>query len=402
MQRLFILAPLFAAALFAACSGADLAPAPVRTPTPTPAPSREIIVPAGAPITIGLSMAMSGNQQAIGQDIADAADLAVADFGGTIKGHQVATARKDDGCSNPEMAVEVAHALIADATVAGVIGPMCTTAAQAADAVYEAAHVVHISPAVTRDEISQQGEQYFFRTSWRDDQQAQVQARYAHDGLGSKTAFVIDDGRPYGKGLSKTFGDSFQSLGGRVLATRRIAPGTNDFSTLAQEIVSAKPDIVVFEGMNPEAPLLLKQLAAQQYGGHFMAPDSVYNAHDFIEAAGPAAEGAIVSAGPLPDLSFIAKFHDRFQRDPGTPFVLESYSAMTLLLKAIDATATTDSGGALHIDRAKLAQQIRSTKTLGVTGVLAFDAHGDRTGDQPADVGIVLYRVANGQFERVP
>ena len=400
MQRRFILAPLFAAVLIAACGGANSVPEPTHSPTPTPAPSKEIVIAPGAPITIGLSVALSGDQQAIGQDIADAADLSLADFGGSIKGHQVVTSRKDDGCANPEMAVSVAHAFIATEGLAGVIGPMCTTGAQAADAVYEAAHVIHISPSVTRDELSQQGEQYFFRASWRDDQQATVQAHYAYDDVQAKTAFLIDDGRPYGKGLLKTFTDEYRSLGGKVAATERIAPGTNDFRTLAQQIVAANPDLVLFEGMNPEAALLVKELAAQSYTGHFMAPDSVFSVHDFIEPAGTAAEGAIVSAGPLPDLAFLGKFHDRFQRYPGTPFVLESYSAMTALLKAIDSTATTDGSGALHIDRARLAQQMRATKMLSVTGVLAFDEHGDRAGDQPADVGIAVYRVENGQFTR--
>lgn len=400
MQRRFILAPLFAAVLLAACGGGTPAPQPTPFSTSTPPPSREIVVAPGAPITIGLSVALSGDQQAIGQDIADAADLSLADFGGTIKGHQVVTSRKDDGCANPQMAVSVAHTFIATAGLAGVIGPMCTTGAQAADAVYEGAHVVHISTSVTRDELSQQGEQYFFRASWRDDQQAQVQAHYAYQDLQAKTAFLVDDGRPYGKGLLKTFMAEYRSLGGQVTATERIAPGTNDFRSLAQQVVAAHPDLVLFEGMNPEAALLIKALAADSYAGHFMAPDSVFSIHDFIEPAGTAAEGVIVSAGPLPDLAFIGKFHDRFQRYPGTAFVLESYSAMTALLRAIDATATTDGTGALHIDRARLAQQMRATKMLSVTGVLAFDEHGDRTGDQPADVGIALYRVENGQFTR--
>ncbi|MHB8375646.1 MAG: branched-chain amino acid ABC transporter substrate-binding protein [Dehalococcoidia bacterium] len=388
---------LVIALTLAACGGSGRG-APAANPSPETTPAPDIVIPAGTPITIGISVALTGDQQSIGQDIADAASLAITERGASVQGHPVSAVRKDDGCTDPEKAVAVARAFIADPAVAGVIGPMCTTGAQAADRLYEAAHMVHISPSATRVELSQQGEQYFFRMAWRDDRQADVQARYARAGLKAARAVVIDDGEPYGKGLADAFARTFESLGGTVISRERITRGTVDFSAIARRTTSAKPDIVVFEGLNPEAALLVKELRTQQYAGTFMAPDGALSVRDYVQAAGAAAEGSIVSGGSQPDEQFIAKFRDAFQRVPASAFVLESYDAASVLLAAVNAVATPGSDGSLRIDRAKLAAALRATKTLGLTGAIAFDARGDRTGDTAAQAGLVLYRVTNGRF----
>jgi branched-chain amino acid transport system substrate-binding protein len=398
MRPRSVLLFLALALALAACGSAS---APGSTPTvradPTPTP--EIVIPAGQPIVIGMSVALTGDQQNIGKDIADAAELAIADRGATLQGHPLTAAREDDGCTDPEKAAGAAARLIANVGLAGVIGPMCTTGAQAADTLYEAAHVVHLSPSSTRTELSQEGERYFFRTAWRDDLQAGVQARYARETANAKTAYLIDDGEPYGKALADAFADRFGALGGTIASRERIARGAVDFTSLSKRVSAAAPDIVVFEGLNPEAALLVKQLRTDQVAATFMAGDGVFSQRDFIDTAASAADGALVSAGPQPDLTFIQRFQGRYQRLPGTAFVLEAYDAVNLLVGAIDATASVAPDGALHIDRARLADALRSRKALGLTGAITFDEHGDRVGSTPAEVGLVVYRVVNGHFE---
>jgi len=392
---LFVLVPV--ALALSACGGGD-GTAPTATVAADPTPTAEIVVAPGQPLVVGVSAALSGDQQAIGTDIADAVDLAIADRGGTLQGHPVTASREDDGCTDPEKAAGAAQRLVANPGLAGVIGPMCTTGAQAADPLYEAAHVVHVSPSVTRAEVSQEGEHYFFRTAWRDDLQADIQARYARGTLNARTAYLIDDGEPYGKALADAFADHFAAQGGTVAARDLVARGTVDFTAISKRVGTAAPDIVVFEGLNPEAALLIKQLRADKVSATFMAGDGVFSQHDFIDAAGGAADGAFVSAGPQPDPTFIQQFEQRYQHAPGTAFVLQAYDAVNLLLGAVDATAKVAADGSLHIDRAALAEALRSRKALGLTGAIGFDEHGDRAGTTPAEVGLVMYKVANGQF----
>lgn len=369
-------------------------------PTATPAPAPTIELNPNAPIIIGVSAALSGDQSTLGNDIADAVELAVSGHGGSLRGHPLQIQRMDDGCSDAEKSVAVARSFSKVAGLAGVIGPMCTTGAQAADGAYEGAHVIHILPAATRSDLSQQGEQFLFRTAWRDDAQAAVQAEYAINDLGTADAVLIDDGDPYGKTLAEAFATAFEAAGGRVLSRERVQRGTTDFSPIARQVKSADPSLVVFEGLNPEGSLTLKALREAGFTGKFIAPDGVLNAQT-LAGAGATTDGAILTGGATPDAAFVARFHDHFQRDPSTPFVLQSHDAASVLIAAIDAAATERSDGTLVIDREQLGAKLHDAKFAGLTGSIQFDDHGDRQGETAAELGLTIYRVAKGRFEVV-
>jgi branched-chain amino acid transport system substrate-binding protein len=398
VRALFAVAIAAACALLACRSSTTTHP----TPAPSPIPPQNITIAAGQQITIGVSVALSGDAAGLGNDIADAVDLAIADANGSLLGHPLQSSRMDDGCSDAEKAADVAHKLAALDTLVGVVGPMCTTGAQAADKVYQGAGVVHLLPTATRIDLSAQGERYFFRIAWRDDAQAQVQAQYARTTANASTAVVIDDGEPYGTTLADAFAASFAATGGRVLSRERVERGTIDFGTLTGLIQSANPDIAVFEGLNPEAALLVKALRNGGYTGIFMAPDGVMSLRDFIVPGGAASEAAVVTAGNVPDPAFVSQFKDRFQREPVTPFVLQAHDAVGALIQAITSVASPAADGSLNIDRAKLADALRAHPFIGLTGTIQFDEHGDRSGNTPAALGIVVYRVTNGRFEQVP
>lgn len=387
---------MLAALLTVACrgggSGVD------ETPV---APGRgSIVILRGQPVEIGVSTALSGEQVVLGVDLADAAELAAADFARDIKGHSISIVRKDDHCTDAEVAVAVAREFIASSSLAGVIGPMCTIGAQAANAIYAAAGVVHVAATVTRTELSRD-DGYFFRTAWRDDAQARVQARYARETLLASTAVIIDDSEPYGTGLAEQFARAFAEAGGEVLLRDRVAAGTQDFSGLVRQIKSADPAVVVYEGLNPEGALLVRELRLEGYTGAFIGPDGLLSSQDFISTAQQHAEGAVLTGGATPDQPFGERFQARFGRLPGTPFVLQSYDGVMLLLGAIESVARENAAGDLEIDRQALADALRAREAIGTTGDVRFDEQGDRLGDTPRAVGLAIYRVTQGRFERV-
>lgn len=399
MSRIPAVLALCAAALLTACDSGGAGSSATATATPS-VRNETIIVPAGKPLVIGLSAALSGEQMNLGIDLVAAAELAIGRFG-SVRGHAIELTPRDDGCNDPEKAVDVASLFIADTALAGVIGPMCTLGAQAANTRYEAAGVIHISPSATRIDLSEQGEQFFFRTVWRDDVQAAVQATYAREQLAASTAIVIGDGEPYGNALAKEFATRFESDGGRVVSEMRIARGTANLAPLARQIAEAKPDVVVFEGLNPEGALLVKALGEVAYDGHFIGPDGLLSARDFLATAGPAAEGAILTGGASPGAEFVAVYQALYQRPPTTPFALQAHDAVTALLKAVDTAATVEADGSLRIDRVRLAATLREQRFAGLTGSITFDEKGDRRGETPTELGITVYRVENGAFRAV-
>ncbi|MEX2247656.1 MAG: branched-chain amino acid ABC transporter substrate-binding protein [Dehalococcoidia bacterium] len=388
-----------AAVMLVACSGGSADPTPI--PEATARPPGAITVPAGGTLTIGVSAPLSGDQQQLGQDVADAAELGLRDAGASLKGFPVAIRPEDDGCADAEQAVRAAGRLIDVPTLAAVIGPMCTTGAQAADSVYEAAHVVHISPAATRVALSEQGEAFFFRMAWRDDVQAREQADFAVGTMHADTAAVVDDGEAYGVTLADAFEAAFLQAGGQVVSRQRIERGEVDFSSLAATVRNQDPDVVVFEGLNPEGALIVRRLREEQYAGSFLGPDGLLSLRDFIGAAGVNAEQAVITGGPSPDELFGQHYQEAFGRVPSTPFVLQAYDAVKVLLTALDAVAVVGADGALTIDRAALARQLHTQASIGLTGVIAFDERGDRKGDLPIEVGLAIYRVRESRFERV-
>lgn len=372
------------------------------TPEPTPVPVlTDIVVPAGQPIDIGVSTALSGEQLSLGGDLADAAELAVRDFARDIKGRQVRIVRKDDGCTDPQAAANVAREFAASATAAGVIGPMCTTGAQAANRLYRAAGIVHIAPTVTRAELAELGDEFFFRVAWRDDAQAFVQAEAARTTLLASTAAIVDDGEPYALALAAAFADQFSDGGGEVISRDRVPPDTTDFSGIVRQITSANPGVVVFQGLNPEGALFLSALRADGYTGGFIGPDGLFNPGDFLIPAGPAGEGAVITAGATPDPAFVERFRAAFGRPPGTSFVLQSYDSAILLLGAIEEVAKEDDAGDLVIDRSALADAMRRREAIALTGGIAFDERGERSGDTARALGLAVYRVVNGVFQRI-
>ena len=390
-----------AAVLIAACGGGSAKKQ--ATPTIPPAPGATIEIAKAQPLKIGVSAALSGEQQSLGMDLADAVELAAKDRGGTFKGHPIRIVRMDDRCNDAEQAVSVARSLVADTNVAGVVGPMCTTGAQAANSVYEAAHAVHILPAATRADLTQQGERFLFRTAWLDDAQAQAQVTYTRSTQQATTSVVIDDAEPYGKTLADGFVAMFEAAGGTVTSRERIQRGDKDFSAIARKVTTANPDIVVFEGLNPEAALVVQALRKAEYRGAFVAPDGVLSARDFISADKTGStDGAIVTGGAAPDDAFVTKFRDAFKRVPATPFVLQAHDAATALLMAIASVATERADGTLVIDREQLATTLRAQGLDGLTGKIRFDDHGDRSGSTPEEAGLVIYIVKNGRFERAP
>ena len=394
---------LVVAVALAAC-GAESS-ARRATPTAPPEPPATIEISKGQPLKIGVPVALTGDQASLGWDLADAVELAVRAQGASIKGRAVRVIRMDDGCGDAQKAVGVARAFTGDAAVAGVIGPMCTTGAQAADSIYDAAHIVHILPTATRADLSEQNERYFFRTAWVDDAQARTQAAYAHDTAGAASAVLIDDAEPYGKALGDGFAAAFLDGGGMIASRERIQRGDTDFGTLVRKVKSANADAVVFEGLNPEGALLVQALRKDGYTGLFIAPDGLFNARDFIDSVRDKttgktpSEGAVVTGGPTPDDGFVAKFRDAIQRAPGTPFVLQAHDAATALLKAIESVATEGADGALIIDRATLGDTLRAQGLDGLTGTIRFDERGDRAGDTPREAGLAVYKVVDGRFQ---
>jgi branched-chain amino acid transport system substrate-binding protein len=367
-----------------ACGGDDSEEA---APTATPRQNAQapIIVPAGAPVVIGVSAALTGPEESGGREDLHGALVGIERWkeanGGLIAGHEVLVQAEDDACTDREAAAEAARRLLSVVGLVGVIGPDCSAGAEAAIPIYADAGIVAISGTTTQTDLTTMGGSptYFFRTAYRNDLQGTLIGHFTSIMLQAKKVFLIDDGESYGKDLASAARELMEESGIDVVYDSA-EPGAEDFSAQAQQANELNPDIVIFVGFNPQAALFYRQLRDTGYSGLFGASDAAATA-SFLNPVGAQAENVLFSgcAVPLP-ADVLADFREIHGGDPdSSAFTAQMVDAATVLLDAVAATAEEQPDGSLLIDPKALRDAVAATDlTGGASGNLAFDENGDR------------------------
>ena len=365
-------------------------------------PDTPIVVPAGEPIIVGVSAALTGPTETQGTESRDAMLVGVARWkeanGDQIKGHDIEVHAADDGCFEADITELAAKRLLGLEGLVGVIGPMCSDGTAAVIRIYANAGIVMISGSVTRTDLTliQPEPKFFFRTAYTNAGEGALQARYVTARLDAATACVIDDGEAYGEDLANAAQDALEESGHEV-TRESIVPGAVDFSDLAGRIASDNPDVVIFEGFNPEGALLYRQLRDAGYSGPFIGSDGTLSVSDFIEPLGELAEGTVFTGCSLtlPE-EFLADYVDIVGSEPVTAFPAQYADAATILLDAVAEVAVEQADGSLVIEPLELRDAVSMPKLLaGLSGAIAFDENGDRLAESS---GLAMCEVEGGEF----
>ncbi|MCI0856281.1 MAG: branched-chain amino acid ABC transporter substrate-binding protein [Chloroflexi bacterium] len=376
--------------LMTACSDGDDDAPPVDVDPITRGADIPIVIPAGEPIIIGISTALTGGPVGVrGAEYRDAAVTSIerwkAANGELIGGHEIEVHAEDDGCSNSEITTRAAGHMLRGEDghqqlpgLVGVIGPQCSGGVVAVIDDYAEAGIVMISGSATATSLTddQPADGFFFRTAYRNDLEGTLIGLFF---IGYENTYLIDDGGTYALDLA----DNAQRVaeeGGAMVTRRSIAPGTVDFSALVEEIVLDNADVVGFGGFNPEAALLYRQLRDAGYTGVFGAGDGAASQTGFVDPVGEDAEGVLFAGCtyPLPD-DFLAEFDELHGYQPTAAFPAQYGDAATILLEAVSAVAEVRDDGALVIDPTELRDAVRATVLEdGLSGAIAFNEDGDR------------------------
>ena len=135
-------------------------------------PRTPIVVPAGEPIIIGVSVALTGPTASLGLESRDAVIVGIerwkAANGDQIRGHDIEVYAEDDGCFEADVTAFAAGRLLQQQGLVGVIGPMCSDGARAAIPIYAEAGIVMVSGSATRTDLTltQPEPKFFFRTAY--------------------------------------------------------------------------------------------------------------------------------------------------------------------------------------------------------------------------------------------
>jgi branched-chain amino acid transport system substrate-binding protein len=379
---IFVLAlALVAAACSKEKEANGLADASLRPDAQTP-----IVVPAAAPIVIGVSMPLTGPDEAEGTEDRDAVIVGVERWkksnASQIEGHEIEVRAEDDGCTEADITVQAAERLLRTRGLVGVIGPGCSAGAQAAIPIYAQAGIVVISGSATQTALTtdQPEGRFFFRTIYRNDLEGILAGLFASVAIQVDKAYLVDDGELYGQDLASAAQRAMRD-NGLVVTRESVRRGTVDFSQLVAKIIVEGPDLVGYAGFNPEAALFYRQLRDAGYPGIFGSVDAAASLRSFVEPVGPVAEGVFFAgcALTLPPDAVTEFDHVHGGKPEASAFVAQDVDAVTILLDAVAQTAVEQPDGSLTIDPTGLRDAVRATSLEGgLSGSFAFDENGDR------------------------
>lgn len=340
-----------------------------------------VFVP-GQTIKIGMGAPMTGDNAAFGQDISQAAMLAVSDAG-SFMGFTFELVAEDDG-GTPSGGAAVANTFVADPQVVAIAGHIFSGATNAAMPIYEAASIPMMSPSATNPTLTTTGSKVFNRCAFTDAVQGRFAAAYLYNNLKFTKLAILHDGRAYGQGVAQAVNDEFTRLGGTVVAFQAIAPGESDYSAVLADISSKQPEALYYGGYTAEAVVIVNQMKSSGLEGvTFFSDDGTFG-QDFLDLTGANGEGAY-STSLLPNASearakFDAAFLATYGRPAGTlsPYTWTAYDSAAVLVKAIESVAIWGGDGRLYIPRSALVTAVRATKDYqGTSGTITCDPTGE-------------------------
>ena len=294
--------------------------------------------------------------------------------------------------------VEAANAvtrLIENDHVNAIIGTYGSSLAMAGGEVAEKAGIPVIGTSCTNPLVTLD-KKFYFRVCFIDPFQGAGAATYAFKNLGlKKAALLIDVANDYSTGLGKFFRQSYEKMGGKIVATLRYNSGDIDFTAQLTELIKADPDIVFLPAYFAEGAIVLKQ--AKELGAkfRFIGADAMDNP-EIVTLGGDAVEGFMHTTfaydPSMPEMNEVAKkFTEEWNKihpdkAPNVNCAL-GYDCYIMLKDAIERAGSADP--------AKIRDALETVKDLPtVTGMTTINA----THDAEKDMGIVEIKDGKKQF----
>lgn len=330
----------------------------------------------GSSVVIGVMAPLTGDAAVYGESTQRGVELALADSG---LENTVTLAVQDSRCDAKDATNAVNSLINIDGTQA-IVGELCSGATLAAAPVAEENEVVLVSPASTAPTVTEAGE-YIFRVIPSDALQGAFGAELvAGDGYTRLAVLYVND--DYGTGFQQVLAEQFPSQGGTVVAAESFGAGDTDLRTQLTKIRAANPDALYIISNSPDAAIAgLKQVKELGLSVALYASEGL-KSQDVVDGAAGAAEGMVVSSVSPGNEAFATAYTQAYGEAPG-PFAAQAYDAMTAILDAVEAGATTGPQIQAFLD---------GYAFTGVTGELAFDENGDVAGVYEVSV------VENGAF----
>jgi len=324
-------------------------------------------------IKIGYHAPLTGFAASDGKSATEGAKLAVNQINaaGGVLGKQVELIVYDDQ-AKPAQAIPIANKLIGqDRVVIGVSGSY-SGATRSAAGVFQEAKIPYISAYAIHPDITRAGE-YVFRTSFLGHIQGKAGAKLIGDMMGKKRVVMITLQNDFGKSLAAGFEESASDYGITIVGSYQYSMKDRQFGSIVAKVKADNPEAIYASGYYFTAGPLVSQLRAAGIECPIIGQEG-YDSQKFIEIAGKAAEGVIITTSLDRDSTVpeTANFIKAFEKQAGFKADMVAASGHTAVKVAADAIQRAGS-----TDPAKILAALKNTNLKVSTGTIRFNALGE-------------------------
>lgn len=328
---------------------------------------------AADPIRIGFNVPLTGFAAADGASAKHGAELAVEQInaGGGVGGRMLELVAYDDQAS-PKEVVPIANKLIEQDKIAAAISGSYSAPTRAAASIFQTAKVPYISAYAIHPDITRAGD-YVFRTSFMGEVQGRAGAKLVGEILQKKRVVMITLQNDFGKSLADGFREAAGKFGVEVVAEYEYSIKDRQFGPIVSRVKADAPEVIYASGYFFTAGPLVSQLRAAGVDVPVIGQEG-YDSQKFIEIAGAASEGVIITTSLDRDSAAAetAGFIAAFEKKAGYPADMVAASGHTAVKVLAGALAAAGSS-----DPKAIRDAIAASTTRASTGTISFNALGE-------------------------
>nr|WP_315488843.1 branched-chain amino acid ABC transporter substrate-binding protein [uncultured Rhodoferax sp.] len=328
-------------------------------------------------IKIGVAQPLSGNLAALGQDLLNGVNLAVAELnkeGFRVKGKLVKleVVAMDDR-ANADTGKEVARQLV-DSGVVAVIGHLNSGVSIAAAPIYAEKNIAQMAIS-TNPKFTQLGLPTTFRLVANDTLQAKAIGSFSGSKFQATKYAVVDDSTPYGKDLAAGAIKELVAAKKDITLKQSFDDKTREFDDLAGKLKEAGVEVIVTTLSDFQNLALLESLKKIGYTKVNMLGGDTIKTTDMLKGAGIVnglyATSPILEAREFPTGKvFLDKYLAAYKVAPAYAGHY-TYDAMHVLAAAIRRTESAKP--------ADIVQALRKIDGYApVTGSMRWDENGEQ------------------------
>lgn len=342
-------------------------------------------------IKIGVIQPLTGSVAYNGTADVNGSKLAVQQRNakGGVLGKQIELVIEDGQCQ-PAKTVSAAEKLIQKDKVPVISGAFCSSATIAAMSVTEKYKVPFLSGVSSKSDLTERGNNWFFRSAETDGLLAHAFAEILVDQLKLKRIAYIGVNDDWGRGGIEEFSSQIEKLGGETVTKLYFDHGATDFYTMLTRLRAAKPDGVFVAAETQDGSILVKQMKEIGLQAQIFGVGSWATA-DFVNLTGDASEGIHAAVPYVHNIQrpeneqFVAAYEAAYKELPGK-YSAAGYNALNIIMDAIERAG--------EASPEKIRDALEATDYTGPNGNFKFDSK-----HQGYGFDAVLVKLHNGQPE---